>query len=499
LLILFRHSLDTGSPLETPYKATVTPIHKGGDKASPQKYRPVCLTSHIVKVLERILRKHIVDHLEQSNLMNKNQHGFRSKHSTLSQLIAFYDQVINKLDKGSTIDAIYIDFAKAFDTVDHGILLHKIRHKAKIAGKIGVWIHNFLSKRVQQVVVNGELSEEVLVTSGVPQGTVLGPVLFLIMIADIDNDVESSHVSMYADDTRIMKQISKESDEENLKYDLSTIYDWCNENNMKFNGDKFELIVFTTKRNEFNEKDYKSPDGKKIEEKSNLKDLGIQLSGNLKFTEHIDTVISKAQKMTGWILRTFNTRDRLPMMTLYKQMVLGILEYCCPLWSPIDKGSIEKIEKVQQSFTRRIKGLYGENRPNYWERLKILKIYSLERRRERYIILYVFKALSEQVPNPGLSVKRNERLGPTIVYPKKRKESAVPDNIFNRNFMYQGSKLFNALPSEIREKIGTDKIETIKRLLDNFLQKVPDQPSCANLTKISETNSIVDQVKFIKR
>ena len=308
LLILFRHSLDTGSPLETPYKATVTPIHKGGDKASPQKYRPVCLTSHIVKVLERILRKHIVDHLEQSNLMNKNQHGFRSKHSTLSQLIAFYDQVINKLDKGSTIDAIYIDFAKAFDTVDHGILLHKIRHKAKIAGKIGVWIHNFLSKRVQQVVVNGELSEEVLVTSGVPQGTVLGPVLFLIMIADIDNDVESSHVSMYADDTRIMKQISKESDEENLKYDLSTIYDWCNENNMKFNGDKFELIVFTTKRNEFNEKDYKSPDGKKIEEKSNLKDLGIQLSGNLKFTEHIDTVISKAQKMTGWILCIFNTR-----------------------------------------------------------------------------------------------------------------------------------------------------------------------------------------------
>ena len=383
--------------------------------------------------------------------------------------------------------------------MDHGILLHKLRNKARIGGKIGTWIYNFLSKRTQQVTVNGELSEEVLVTSGVPQGTVLGPVLFLIMISDIDADVEFSNASMYADDTRIMKKISKEQDETLLKRDLNNVYEWCSENNMKFNSDKFELIVFTPKRNTEQAKHYLAPSGNQIEEKENLRDLGIQLSSNLKFNNHIETTITKAQKMSFWILRTFKSREKVPLMTLFKQMVLGTLEYCCPLRSQIDTLSIEKLEKVQQTFTRKLSGMNNSNRPNYWERLIQLKIYSLERRRERYIVLYVFKALGDKVPNPGFKIKNNERTGPTLEIPLKKRESAIPDSIFDRNLISRGSKLFNILPKYIREYIGTDNINTVKRKLDNFLESVPDQPSCAKIQKEAKSNSILDQINYLPK
>ena len=341
LRLLFQNSIDKGEPLESPYKANVTPIHKGGDRASPQKYRPVCLTSHIVKTLERILRKEIVNHLEKNMLMNVNQHGFRAKHSTMTQLVGYYDKIINDMEKGSSMDAIYIDFAKAFDTVDHGILLHKLKEKTKITGNIGKWIHSFLTDRIQQVTVNGEPSEEVKVTSGVPQGTVLGPVLFLIMISDIDENVQKSFVSMYADDTRVIKKIREEDDENDLKNDLKSIYKWAEDNNMKFNADKFELIRFSIKNNDENHS-YLSPDGKLIEYKQDLKDLGIYLSSNLKFDTHIDIVTTKAMEMTGWILRTFKTRDRYPLMIVFKQLILGKIEYCCPVWSPIDNQNIKK-------------------------------------------------------------------------------------------------------------------------------------------------------------
>lgn len=430
--------------------------------------------------------------------MNKNQHGFRSRHSTLTQLISFYDTIINELDKGSTVDAIYIDFAKAFDTVDHGILLNKLKQKAKIGGKIGIWIYNFLSKRTQQVSVNGELSEEVVVTSGVPQGTVLGPVLFLIMISDIDVNVAFSNVSMYADDTRIMKKISSDGHEMELKQDLNIIYNWCTENNMKFNSDKFELIVFDTKkRDQDGNKNYFAPSGNIIEEKQNLRDLGIQLSRNLKFSDHISNTVTKAKKMTYWILRTFKNREKETMMTLFKQMVLGIVEYCCPLWSPTDITSIENLEKIQQTFTRQISGMNSADRPDYWKRLKILKIYSLERRRERYMILYVFKALGNKIPNPGFIVKENERTGPTLQVPIKKKQSAISDSVFDRNLLSRGSKLFNVLPKKIRDYIGSDDLTAIKTILDNFLEQVPDQPSCAKLPKEADTNSILDQINYV--
>ena len=184
-----------------------------------------------------------MEHLETNNLMNRTQHGFRSRHSTITQLLRYLDSVTTMLEKGNPVDAIYLDFSKAFDKVDHTILLKKIENMG-IKGKLLKWLKEFLTNRQQQVKVNNHLSSKEWVRSGVPQGSVLGPLLFLIMMSDIDDDVVSSELSSYADDTRIWKMICNEADRALLQTDLTSLYGWAEKNNASFNGDKFEGMSF---------------------------------------------------------------------------------------------------------------------------------------------------------------------------------------------------------------------------------------------------------------
>ena len=181
----------------------VCPVHKGGLRSIPKNFRPVALTSHVIKIFERVVRKALVRHLEDNGLMTEGQHGFRSLRSTLTQLLGHFDSILEALEAGaSSVDAIYLDFSKAFDKVDHGVLLHKLRSLG-VCGKFGNWIAKFLSDRYQIVACNGVKSSKAEVVSGVPQGTVLGPVLFLVLILDIvDNVSQGTRVASFADDTR---------------------------------------------------------------------------------------------------------------------------------------------------------------------------------------------------------------------------------------------------------------------------------------------------------
>ena len=180
--------------------ADVIPIHKGGSQGSASNYRPVALTSHLSKVFEKVVRKFIVAFLEEHNLFNPTQHGFRLGRSYLSQLIDHYDHITQLLEKGENVDVIYLDFAKAFDKVNFQVILRKIKQLG-ISGKLGRWIYSFLSGRKQSVTVNGIKSCSVDVKSGVPQGSVLGPLLFLVLMGDIDHRVASAFLSSFADDT----------------------------------------------------------------------------------------------------------------------------------------------------------------------------------------------------------------------------------------------------------------------------------------------------------
>ena len=241
LKIILRKSLDEGVIPELFKLAYITPIHKGGSKLNPANYRPVSLTSHVMKVFERVLKVQIAKHLETNNLINNNQHGFVSGRSTQTQLLQHYSDVFEALSEGVRIDTVYLDFAKAFDKVNHNILQKKMTSH-RIKGKIGIWIKNFLQNRKYRVVANGVMSEEQDVISGVPQGTVLASIFFIIMISDIDENLKNSITRLFADDTKMSAKIRTEEDIDLLQRDLDSVYKWADENLVEFNESKFEKM-----------------------------------------------------------------------------------------------------------------------------------------------------------------------------------------------------------------------------------------------------------------
>ena len=375
--------------------------------------------------------------------------------------------------------------------MDHHILLEKLLHH-NIDGKIYQWISSFLTNRVQAVRVSGQLSPFVKVKSGVPQGSVLGPLLFIIMMFDIDKTIVAAYLSSFADDTRIWKSIKTPEDSQILQDNIHRTVSWANRNNMQFNGKKFEHACLGR---DAQESEYFVENNLKITKKSTLRDLGVTISDDLLFNTHISSTVSKAYKMIGWILRTFKTRQTVVMMTLFKSLVIPLVEYCCPLWSPQDPQLISMIESVQLRFTRKLAAFQEHNEEvghavcysNYEHRLKELKLYSLQRRRDRYIIIYIFKIAHGYVPNPGIDITLNDRHMSITAQPTipSRNAPAWVKKIRHGSIFGQGCRLFNKLPQFLR-KLDTEDISQMKRLnnfkakLNSFLQPIPDTPSAAD-------------------
>ena len=497
---LFRETLNSGSIPPALKSGIITPIHKGGDRTKPQNYRPVSLTSHVIKIFEKIVRDKLVNHINLLNLFNENQHGFLSGRSCVSQLLQHYNSIIEGIENGDDVDIIYLDFAKAFDKVHHGTLIRKLRNM-KVSGKVLSWIINFLYDRKQQVCVEGALSSVSQVTSGVPQGTVLGPILFLIHINDISVGVRHCTISCFADDTRIMNTIKTNEDRIYLQNDLDSVYEWADENKMKFNSGKFEAIDYHSRErpNEYHE--YKTSDGQTIQRKKQVKDLGILMNCDATYSENIVTMVKKAKRQSGWILRSFQSREPTLMLTLLKALVIPLVEYCCQVWCPSKKGEIQKLEDVQRCYTRRIDGM--ENK-NYWERLSALKLYSLERRRERYLIIYTWKIINGKVPNiigtNGVTTKWHDRLGFTCKIPELNHRATDRIATLKENsFFVKGPRLFNCIPRETRLCFGN--LETFKSELDKFLMTVPDQPVLPGreYSQRAASNSLIDQISTMNQ
>ena len=263
LIQIFNMPLKLGKLPEGVALAIITPIYKSGDKSLPVNYRPVGLPNHLTKILERILSKEIIQHLEFNNLMNPTQHGFRIGRSTISQLLTYYNDILNRLEEGNKVDSIYLDFSKAFDRVDHGVLIKKIE-SLNITGKILAWLEVFLTNRKQAVKVENHISQPVHVTSGVPQGSVLGPLLFIILMLDIDQTIFNAAMGSFADDTRVWTSINTIHCVTDLQSDLNSVYSWAKSNNMKFNEAKFDTMSFGI--NDFHVS-YTTPSGKPIEAK----------------------------------------------------------------------------------------------------------------------------------------------------------------------------------------------------------------------------------------
>ena len=245
--------------------ANIIPIHKGNNRGIAANYRRVALTSHLIKLFEKVLRNGMITFMEENNLFNPEQHGFCLGRSYLSLLVAHYDQFTHLLENGINVDVVYLNFAKAFDKVYLLITMKKL-NDIGIKGKLGHWIHAFLTNRKQVVMVNQCKSQPRDVISGVPQGSVLGPLLFLVLLSDIDQDVAKAYASSFADDTRVVLGTNSKEDTEELQKDLDSISKWSHENSMKFNSKKFECMRYGPKNDLKTTTHYTSDDGSPIKE-----------------------------------------------------------------------------------------------------------------------------------------------------------------------------------------------------------------------------------------
>ena len=502
LFIFWRHSLDTGNIASSLKKAVVCPIYKPNSQRShPMSYRPVSLTSHIIKSFERVMRSKIVNFLQENNLLPENQHGFVSGKSTLSQLLQHVEETIRAWEEGKVTDTVYLDFAKAFDKVDHDILCHKIKELG-ITGKVGLWIKDFLTGRTQQVSANGVLSGPASVISGVPQGSVLGPILFIIMISDLGRELIHSTTSKYADDTKASAKISNLVDANNFQAELNEkVYPWAPANNMSLNGSKFEHLQVGKNLHQLNYV-YKDPSGNIIVEKDHIKDLGVFMSNTLNWKKQIETVVSKARVMAGWALRTFSTREKCPMITIWNAQVRPILDYCSPLWSPRpwNYKDIDLLEETQRAFTRYIKDMKDLD---YAQRLKVLKLYSIQRRHERYKVIYAYKIKEGIVPNIsmnyGLQFSYHGRHGCRCEIPFYPLHHNKAGKARDDSFALTACNLWNALPKYVRN-ISGKSIDCFKRHLDKALKLYPDIPRCSSSGRFKDkhgrnSNSLCDLYK----
>ena len=495
LHIMWTESLKAEFVPTTYKKQIINPTHKKGSKAIPSNYRPISITPHEIKIFERILRDKLVAHLESNNLISCNQHGFRKGKSCLTQLLKHYDNILTNLSNNNETDSIFLDFAKAFDKVDHDILLLKVKNFG-ITGKIYNWIKNFLSNRYQAVVVDNVLSYLAKVISGIPQGTVLGPILFLIFINDIASSIKHSTLGCFADDTRASKAISVSSDSTLLQEDINLLIQWAIDNNMKMHDDKFVYMNFNIRPHNFllaqlpfysNSFQYFTSINNCLEASDTAKDLGIIFTQNLSWSAHISAITKKARGRAGWVLSVFKNRSPRVMLLLYKSLVRSLLEYACPLWNGLPLSDLREIEAIQRSFTHKI--ICPSDVQSYWQRLSFLNLMSLQRRRERYMILHMWKILNNKTSNDlNICFHESLRFGLQATVPPMNSTNQKAKTLYDMSFAVKGPQLWNSIPADITH---LDTINCFKTHLDKFLHEVPDQPPITGYPTLNN-NSLLE-------
>ena len=345
---LFQQSYNQGCVPEDWNKAIVTAIHKKGPKRDPGNYRPISLTCLVCKVMEHVELSHMAKHLAAYNILLDSQHGFREKLSTQTQLITSVHDWATTLNNRGQCDLVLLDFSKAFDMVPHRRLAVKLDYYG-IRGPTLRWIVSFLSNRQQAVAVNGSLSSWEQVTSGVPQGSVLGPALFLLYINGINQHLQSD-IRLFADDSIIYKEITSPSDHNVLQKDLESLATWSNTWLMSFNVKKCAIMSVTLK---------KKPSlfsytihGEELHRVSQHDYLGVTISNDLNWSKHCQKTAAKASRTLGMLRRTLSACSADVKARSYLSLVRPQLEYGSEAWNPHANNDVKRLENIQRQATR---------------------------------------------------------------------------------------------------------------------------------------------------
>lgn len=364
-------------------EAIVIPIYKKGSKLDPSNYRPISLTSVPCKIMEKIITREITNFLLQNHrpLFN-NQHGFLPQKSVTTNLLYNLNKWTEALDNGYPIDVVYLDFQKAFDTVPLQRLLYKLHHIG-IRGNLLEWIRNYLTGRTFQVRIEGQCSSRRPVTSGVPQGSVLGPLLFLIYISDISTDM-ICNVSLFADDTKIFCDPS--INHGGLMEDLATLKTWTDKWLIKLNVSKCSVLHIGGSNPQL--RYFIGNTELKAVERQN--DLGITMTSDLKWAEHVNRVVKKVNSIVYLLKRSFRYITKETFLIIYKTYIRPVLEFAAAVWCPYFVKDIDLLERAQRRATKLPQCLRGKT---YEERLEQLGLTTLIARRQRGDLIETFKIM----------------------------------------------------------------------------------------------------------
>ncbi|BHF63234.1 hypothetical protein SprV_0200622600 [Sparganum proliferum] len=389
LSMLFQASFEAGCLPADWKSARITPLHKGGSKASANNYRPISLTSICCKLMEKIIKRELMRFLEQHNLLSDAQHGFRTGRSCVTNLLNCLERWTRSVDEGNALHVVYIDFKKAFDSVPHQRLLHKLS-RIGVRGNLLKWIQSFLLDRCQTVHVGGQQSTEVTVESGVPQGSVLGPTLFIIYVNDCVSELDCG-VAMFADDIKLWSVIRTADDEEHLQANLNRLQQWSKDWLLPFNEKKCNILRVGRARSP-NHMAY-CLNGIPLQEVDSQKDLGVWITTSLKPSLHCTKIAKSAMSVLYLVKRTFSAFDEDCFAKVFRTFVRPQLEFAIQAWRPWTAKDISILERVQRRATKLVA---GQGSLPYATRLANLDLFPLSYRQLRGDLIQAFRIIRGQ-------------------------------------------------------------------------------------------------------
>ena len=484
LAILFSKSYSSGT-LPSEWKlAHVVPVHKKGSKADVENYRPISLTSLVVKVMERIVRDDLMARC--NHLVDTRQHGFLPHKSCSTQLTQFCDSLALSLNRNIRADVVYFDFAKAFDSVNHDLILYKLRHSFSIDGKLLEFIKQYLSGRQQAVLVNGSISSTVEVLSGVPQGSILGPSLFVLFINDISVGLSpGTNIMLYADDTKIWREMVHENDYLTIQKDIDYLLDWALRNKMKFHPSKCKVLSVAKSCPPLIDvlpgiQYFYSMGDTILDYADSEKDLGIIMNTSLNFTDQANFLYGKANQKLGMLKRNcYFVTDINRRKVLYLTLVRSIFEHCPTIWRPNSESIVNKLESLQK---RALKWIRNDFSASYsidelyylhCKQLKILPIkfhFDYHDLKLLHSIVYGFSCVS--LPSYIRFYSGNSRLRSSHLDHLSVISDVSPlRRGYSNSYFYRSHLSWNRLPLSIRETVrpGAFKMELLKYIWSNLV------------------------------